>query len=153
MINKVIGALFIFVALVGTGKLVFDEFKVNKPKANLNFKKSSIKNRKQLSLDLNQRWRYDFEKLLKEGQLPNAWLLIKEIRFIPADEALKPLVPLLIAPVKINDKGEYALEITLISHLSEQGDTQIIFQHNIIQIINNDMAWELNRTYPLVSKK
>lgn len=103
-------------------------------------------------LDLNIRWRKDFEGLVKDGEIPKAWGSVREVRFIPLDKPLAKLVDKLIPPLIVKADGEYILEITLMAHVGDDGNTYVIFQHNILDVEHENTLWELNRSYPLIAK-
>lgn len=148
MQQKILGFAILFLAIVGLVNLLKPELipvkKIGKVKVESKF---------QPPLDINVQWRRDINELVKQGEIPKAWTSIREIRYIPLEEPLKQLVLQLNAPVMTKRDGEFALEVTLMSHVGDDGKSYVNFQHNIIDLENDNTLWELNRTYSLISDK
>lgn len=148
MKQKILGLSFICLSIIG-GLSLFLE---NENLINLDSKKTTISSQKTgKNIYINNIWKKDFQRLLTGGELPQAWTMINQIIFIPTDPLTKELSSYLKAPVKINSKGTYRLEITVITHQSEKNKTQILLQHNLIDSENENTVWELNKTYNLTS--
>lgn len=145
MKNKVLGLALLTIAIIGISKLLI----IDKNKTSLYKTKSSKIKKNTKNIFINQVWHDDIKRLIKSGEIPNAWSKINQIIFIATDPETKELTKYLKAPVKINKSGEYRLEISVISHQSDLNKTQILLQHNIIQNDNDDTIWEINRTYNL----
>lgn len=140
------GILLICASSIGLFNLF--QLNINKQKNKQQIQNSKFKtiNEKKIKF-LNQVWHDDFKRLINSGEIPKAWLKIKKIDYYPTDSMTMGLVKFLKAPIYINSKGIYRLEVTLISHISEKGKTKILFQHNIVENENGNTIWELNRTY------
>lgn len=149
MNQKIIGFLILVLSIFGLATLFKDELlsdKGGKIQVISNGKSQFV-----APLDLNIRWRKDFEGLVEKGEIPKAWASIREVRFIPLDKPLIKLVEKLSPPLSTKSDGGYILEITLMSHVGDDGHTYIIFQHNILDVEHENTLWELNRSYPLIA--
>ena len=94
-----------------------------------------------------QMWMDDIHGLAPK--LPPSWKSIAEVSLSYGDlETQVFFTNLNKAPVKTNPKGEYRLEVTIIS----DDQKHFIFQHNMIHKPTNEMLWELGRTYQLPIK-
>ena len=145
MKSKILGSSLILICLIGILKVIQID--------SVLLKSSSIKYSKKLKsnrLFLNQVWHDDFKRLINAGEIPRAWTKIKKVTFIATNLETKTLIKYLSPPINLNKNGDYILEISVISHQSEKNKTQIILQHNIIDINNENTVWELNRTYNLI---
>jgi hypothetical protein len=147
MKQNILGLSFLFISIVGG--FAFLSENSNLFKSNINSK--SHNSHKKPNIYINNVWKKDFQRLSASGQLPKAWGLINQIILIPTDPLTKELSMYLKAPVKVNKAGNYRLEVTIITHQSEKNKTQVLLQHNIIEVENENTIWELNRTYNLTS--
>lgn len=152
MQSKIIGILIIGLSVFGLFALLQEDLipsSSKKTKVQFGSKKAEFV----APLDLNIRWRKDFESLVEQGEIPKAWASIREVRFIPLDKPLVKLVDKLIPPLTTKSDGNYILEITMMAHVGDDGNTYVIFQHNLLDVEHENTVWELNRNYPLIAQK
>ncbi len=147
---KIVGMFLILISILGGMNLLFlDDISNSKQ-----IKKSKIRQNKIIQknrLIINELWREDYDRLLKSGKIPIAWVKVNKVIYIPTDSLTAELSAYLKAPLLIVKNGDYRLEVTVISHISENGKTQILLQQNIIDIQNENTVWEMNKTYNLYS--
>lgn len=159
MKEKLLGLCLVLVFLIG-GISMLEEMKLISIWGSSSTRKENGDKRKKLAskklkglsaknLYINQAWRQDFQKMMKKGQLPSAWLKISRVMYIPTDPATQELSKLLRPPVKIVESGTYRLEVTIISHQSDDYKTKIILQNNLVDSETDDTIWEHNKTYSL----
>lgn len=153
MLQKIVGSLIIGLSVFGLFALLqggaLNSKKTAKTKIVFGNKKAEFV----APFDLNIRWRKDFEELVKDGEIPKAWGSVREVRFIPLDKPLVKLVDKLIPPIIVKADGGYILEVTLMAHIGDDGNTYVIFQHNLLDVEHENTVWELNRNYPLIAQK
>lgn len=152
MTQKIIGILILGFSILGIVVLVQQETQGPSGSQAQQVQISGGKSEFVEPLDLNIRWRKDFQKLVEQGEIPKAWASIREVRFIPLDKPLAKLVQQLVPPLTTKSDGNYILEVTLMAHVGDDGATYVIFQHNIVDSENDNNIWEINRTYPLIAK-
>lgn len=150
MKQTALGLFFLAIALLGGMQLYLDHIQSEAKQIQI-FKLKQSKKLNNKNLIINQTWRKDIERLIKNGEIPVAWGQISQVVFHPTDPLTTELASFLQAPVKINKEGVYRLEVSIITHQSEQNRTQILLQHNIVDIQSEDTIWELNKTYNLTS--
>lgn len=144
MQTKVFGLLLLTISLLGMGSLLFKEVRNDVAKSiGLPFDQRSR------YLKINMTWKQDIKRLIEDAQIPMAWNEINQVMFLPTDPITVELAEKLVAPIRINSSGIYRLDISIISHQSEDEKTQIVLQHNLIDTRNDNTIWELNRTYNL----
>lgn len=147
MNQNFLGFFLLSVAILGGISLYSKHLDITQ--LNLNVKNSTHGKLNKKKLKLNQVWKKDIQRLIESSEIPQAWNMINKVIFIPTDPATQKLSKRLIAPVKVNTQGIYRLEVSIISHKSDNDQTQILLQHNLVDSENENTIWELNRTYNL----
>lgn len=95
-------------------------------------------------------WKSDISNLSEAQLLHEGLLQLRSVSFISAQNS--PIAELwakhLSHPFQLVDKGEYHLEVLIISEPYE-GGVMAIFVHHLIHIPSGNSVWELGRTYKL----
>jgi len=90
-------------------------------------------------------WAQDFEKM-NEGSFTEEFSQVKNIKVFMLDKNLHFLLDQLSAPISINQTAPYSLEVSFISHYSEELEKDIlIIQYNFIDTATTNMVLELSR--------
>lgn len=93
-------------------------------------------------------WQKDLENLEKAKILPKPWAEIAEIMPIPSGPRSQKLLEQISIPIKTNAQGTHRLEILLIDW--EEGELNgFIIQYDLMEKANNNLIWELGRTFLL----
>ncbi|RME14483.1 MAG: hypothetical protein D6797_08765 [Bdellovibrio sp.] len=96
---------------------------------------------------LNLLWKEDIQHLREQGKLPKIWSKIKSIT-VQGDKKTTPWIPHLKAPVRVNKNGSHKLNV-FISYWENQKEAGTLFIHQLINLKNQNLEWELMRTYLL----
>jgi len=95
-------------------------------------------------------WQEDIDNLSSKHKLPPQWGEIRTVEKDPAagDSEAARWVKETAAPIEINPKGDYKLEILFLSQKDGPKERAVI-QHKMIHIPSGNLVWELDRTYQL----
>jgi len=94
---------------------------------------------------LTQLWSKDFDAMKSEG-LPPEFKGVWQIKVFMLDKNLHFLLRDLKAPIETNKNGVFNLEVTFISHYSEElKKDMLIIQYNVIDIETDNMILETSR--------
>lgn len=148
MKQNLLGLFFLLIAALGGFQLYVDSSQPSRS-ISASAEAKSAKGTNNRKLIINKIWRSDIERLIEAGQIPQAWGQISQVVFHPTDPLTTELASVLQAPVLINKDGTYRLEVSIITHQSDQKRTQVLLQHNIVDIHDDNTIWELNKTYNL----
>jgi hypothetical protein len=95
-------------------------------------------------------WQEDIDNLSIKHKLPPFWGEIRTVEKDPAagDAEAAHWVKDTVAPIEINPKGDYKLEVLFLSQ-KEGVRERAVIQHKMIHIPSGNLVWELDRTYQL----
>ena len=92
-------------------------------------------------------WEQDVKKLELAEAVPPGWHSLKEITYFGGDPGAKNwIIEGLRAPHPVKKDGTHRLEVLLLSFEDEGRDGAII-QYNLVNLKNQNMEWELGRTF------
>lgn len=92
-------------------------------------------------------WGQDVQKLELAKAVPPGWYTLKEITYFGGDPGAKNwIIEGLRAPHPVSNEGTHRLEVLLLSFEDEGRDGAII-QYNLVNLKNQNMEWELGRTF------
>lgn len=100
---------------------------------------------------LSRVWQADIEQLKSQNSLPEFWNEIRQVEKLAAqgDTTAMLWVKSVSAPVTIDTKGEFKLEILFLSQKTDSGNLRAVIQHHMIHIPTGNSVWEMSRTYEL----
>lgn len=94
-------------------------------------------------------WTQDINTLKSSQILPTGWYGIKNIEYEGGDStAMKWLKEGLHIPITLNKDGTHRLEILILS-FEDTGRIGAIIQYNLVNLTDQNMEWELGRTFYL----
>ena len=94
---------------------------------------------------LTSLWAQDFKKM-NENTYTEEFKQVKNIKVFMLDKNLHFLLDHLNAPIQTNQLAKYSLEVSFISHYSEDLEKDIlIIQYNFIDITTTNMVLEISR--------
>lgn len=97
-------------------------------------------------------WEDDLIDLNQRRLLPKEWKDIREIQLIPTDDFTKASLHQLETPITLNEKGQFRLEILMVSWQEAQ-QSGVIFQYNLTNMKTKNQIWEMGRTFTLMLNK
>lgn len=99
-------------------------------------------------------WLKDINEMKKKNLFDKRINSISKIKVFMLDENLHSFLKDLKAPFKTQKKGLYTLEISFMSHFSEEDQSEkVITQYNLIQNESGNMIWELSRALNISNSK
>ena len=90
-------------------------------------------------------WKQDVEKLIVAKKIPKEFGEIEKIEYLPLTDNTKELLKKVRAPIRINPKGKFTLQITLDDWKDDKGHGYLI-QYNLVDSQTKNNIWELGRT-------
>ncbi len=90
-------------------------------------------------------WKQDLEKLMEYKKLPYEFGEIEKIEYFPLSDNTRVLLEKIKAPIKVNPKGKFTLQITFDDWHDEKGHGYLI-QYNLLNSSTKNNIWELGRT-------
>lgn len=113
---------------------------------------TSHKQSKKLKVEskLQKIWEKDIKEMVKEDLFNKEIFSIKKVRLFLLDENLHRHFKKLHAPFKLNNDGKNLLEVSFMSHHSENENTdKLVIQYNLTDKDSRNMFWEHSRTITL----
>ncbi len=98
---------------------------------------------------LEMLWEQDVQKLRAANKLPKGFDDLKEVELITPTDNAKLWIKQLQVPLKVLEKGQYKMEVLLMSFEEDNGVIGAIVQYNLVDLKTNNMIWELGRTFVL----
>lgn len=143
--QKLFGAFLIISSLTAVFLLWQSEL------SNTPVKTLSKKERKKLSKSKLQKiWEKDIKEMLEEKLFHKEITSLKKVRVFLLDENLHKHFKSLKTPFKFNKKGRNLLEVSFMSHHSENENTdKLVIQYNLTSKQTGNMFWEHSRTIDL----
>lgn len=150
-VEKLFGLLVIALGLAGLYKLYVEGSHYTKAyKKELKIEQKTtykLKDGAQSQNKLTTLWRNDFDTMKKElTELPTEFNDVASIRVYMLDKNLHPLLENLKAPIRTQKASSLNLEVSFISHFSEELKKDVlIIQYNFIDIDTENMILETSR--------
>ncbi len=144
--SKYLGLLIIASSLVS----LFILYRTELPNQVKNPIKVTRINTKRKKSKLQALWEEDIKKMKKENLFHKEISSLKKVRVFLLDENLHKHFKGLKTPFKYNNKGRNLLEVSFMTHFSEnENKDKLIVQYNLTDKGSKNMFWEFSRTINL----
>ena len=141
--------LFLIMASLTAVTFLWTSKPPNNNKLNSNTKKTKVFKAKS---EFQSLWEKDIKEMVKDELFHKEISSLKKVRIFLLDENLHRHFKGLSAPFKFHQNGQNLLEVSFMSHHSEnEGTDKLVVQYNLIDKDSGNMFWEHSRTINLKS--